>query len=76
MKLNWVFTGVMLVILVFLIVYMEIRDKRILREEESFKRAIRVYGTVTDFGLAESKYKRSQRFFVLYEMDGKRYTAG
>jgi len=61
--------------LAILIVFIEIRDRKIDREEKDFfRRAIRVYGTVTDFGLPDVKYQRSQRFCALYEIDGKQYT--
>lgn len=61
--------------LIFLIVFMEISDRRVEREEQAFfERAIRVYGTVTDFGLRDVQYARSQRFSAIYEVNGKQYT--
>lgn len=63
------------VCLVFLIAFVEIRDRRMeRREKDFFQRAIRVCGTVTDFGLPEVESRRSQSFSVIYEIDGKQYS--
>lgn len=75
MSLELILAVLLAICLGIIIAFMEIRDRKTEREEKDFfHRAIRTYGIVTDFGLPDVKYSRSQRFCAIYEIDGKQYT--
>lgn len=75
MNIEWVFAIALIVCLAVLIICTEAHDRKKDRaEKEFFKRALRISGTVTDFGLPEPQGKSSQSFCVLYEIDGRQYT--
>lgn len=75
MNVEWVFAIALIVCLAVLIICTEAHDRKKDRAEKEFlKRALRVSGTVTDFGLPEPQGKCSQSFCVLYEIGGQQYT--
>ena len=75
MNIELTFAIVLAVGLLVLIVCVELRDRRKDRDAKKFfERAIRVNGTVTDFGLKEVESAHSQRFCAVYEIDGKQYS--